>query len=661
MEELSMKHARNTIHRMLKSLIFICMALAIPALFAAAPKPRHPDQDIKRAMAAKPQQEAAQEAPQARCPMPPTLAFLQKPGLKALVHKKYGKEIGYFMHNLVEPAVIREAEYIDYIPVYHAQDSDFKIITDFLNRLYAWKYNVQVPNDFYMLRYWPEGSKFKNVQEFIDSFGGKLPVGFDTDPKISAQILSVNFSYFGNVNRAEDGEATFTYAIENRSCRPKLKSNLKTIFDIENLPEQYIDELIALTKKYTTSQGVIYQILLTPHAADAYLYLAHAGGSLYGPIYKKVRPIWGKMYVPEKSELIAQHDFDAKRRYYIKCSGILKEYCQNPLIVKTMHELQGRLLLSQNFMLNPASGVKVFRYTTLPSEKEKEYQEKLDALCAKIFGSMPVKKNKTAATTPPAPAMVMQGFPKELTRQDIKKIQGTLASISVPMTIVEYAEVGNWKKVMEMAAMAKTDLNARDEDGNTILIRAIYSGYLDVVKYLVELAPTGKPHVDLNAKDKNGYTVLILAANAGKWDIVKYLIELKDSTTGKSRIDLNAQNEYGDTVLMLAVNAGKLEIIKYLVELKDAKDEPRIDLNAKDNNGMTVLINAACYGKLDIVKYLVELKDTTGKPIFDLNAKSKGGKTALMFAENFQRPDIADYLRKVMKEREAKAPIRSKL
>ncbi|MBM3198838.1 MAG: hypothetical protein FJZ58_06250, partial [Chlamydiae bacterium] len=205
------------------------------------------------------------------------------------------------------------------------------------------------------------------------------------------------------------------------------------------------------------------------------------------------------------------------------------------------------------------------------------------------------------------------------------------------------AENGKLNIVQYLVGDERVDLDAKDNDGRTALMLAEENGKLDIVQYLegftaslkkfFEAAGNGdlktiqeglNQRVPINAKGYYCRTALMLAAENGKLDIVQYLAE-------KDGIDLNAKDALGSTALMLAVENG-LDIVRYLAE-KDG-----IDLNAKNKSGLTVLMLAAAGGHLDVVQYLAE------KDGIDLNAKRKDGLTVLMLAAGEGHLDVVQYL-----------------
>ena len=98
--------------------------------------------------------------------------------------------------------------------------------------------------------------------------------------------------------------------------------------------------------------------------------------------------------------------------------------------------------------------------------------------------------------------------------------------------------------------------------------------------------------VDVNAKDEYGNTALMKAARRGNTAIVELLLAVPG-------IDVNAQGNYGGTALMEAAGGGDTEIVRLLLA------SPGIDVNAKDEYGNTALITAAGNGDTAVVELLL--------------------------------------------------------
>jgi hypothetical protein len=128
----------------------------------------------------------------------------------------------------------------------------------------------------------------------------------------------------------------------------------------------------------------------------------------------------------------------------------------------------------------------------------------------------------------------------------------------------------------------ETDINAQDESGWTPLHRAVYSGEIDVVRFLIDQG------ADYNITDGEGSSVYY-AFEYGYVKLVKYFIEEKG-------IDSMTATECG-TLFDRASVGGDLDTIEYLMN----RDDVVYDCN-------DLLEKAVSYGYLDVVEHLVEEK-----------------------------------------------------
>lgn len=116
--------------------------------------------------------------------------------------------------------------------------------------------------------------------------------------------------------------------------------------------------------------------------------------------------------------------------------------------------------------------------------------------------------------------------------------------------------------------------------------------------------------IDINkVDDQSGDTLLIRAVESKKIDMVKLLIYLG--------ADINKPNSSGSTSLMKAIYSRDRTMIRYVLSLKD------ISLDVKNNLNETALIVACTYGDIDTIKQLVTkganvaLKDNQGQSAYD--------------------------------------------
>jgi hypothetical protein len=163
-----------------------------------------------------------------------------------------------------------------------------------------------------------------------------------------------------------------------------------------------------------------------------------------------------------------------------------------------------------------------------------------------------------------------------------------------------------------------TDVNAKDENGQTPLHIAICGGQREEVELLIAKG------ADINAKDNSGQTPLHYAAVLGQKEVVELLIA--------KGADINARGTNAWTPLHWAAMKGQSETARVLI----AKGA---DVNAKDKHGWTPLHDAALIGNKEVAELLI----AKGA---DINAKDGNGQTLLQFAESVGHKDVADLLRK---------------
>jgi len=169
------------------------------------------------------------------------------------------------------------------------------------------------------------------------------------------------------------------------------------------------------------------------------------------------------------------------------------------------------------------------------------------------------------------------------------------------------------------------DINIKNNQGETILMKAIQCHHPEIAKILIENGAY------INAVSNNGITVLEQAAHNGDLETVRLLIE-------KGAV-INVKHKSCATALMIAAyNASKkgyycLEIVRLLIE-------SGAEVNARDNDGETALffsIGYNCIYELETVRLLIEKR-------VDINARNNDGETALMKAVRFNQPKTVSLL-----------------
>lgn len=169
---------------------------------------------------------------------------------------------------------------------------------------------------------------------------------------------------------------------------------------------------------------------------------------------------------------------------------------------------------------------------------------------------------------------------------------------------------------IRVVTQAKTDVNARNNEGETLLHRAVETGMKALAKALLVAG------ADVRARSKNGETALHLAALHVEPDFTDLLIA--------AGADLYARNADGETAFYWAVLSGHIVVAQRLLARG-------ADPNAIDRKGNTALHAAAHSGHLELVRLLLPRIAQPG-------AKNREGRSALDYARSQGHDPIAKLL-----------------
>jgi len=310
--------------------------------------------------------------------LPATHSYLTVPELKSLVKSSWGSELKRYQ-SIIDKALTQELIHDGSHHVfYHAQKCEFRIVQDFIKNLYTIFNPGSVIENFHFLRVWYKFPETIDANSFIDAHEkDTLKDWNDNKRHLSKRMLSVNFSLFGNTkNYGHFGECTFKYFFSNKSIKaPPIPYLLEKIFNHFGFNKNYIDKLLALNESIKTNEGSLFQIFVPIEYVDTIAFAAQRLGT------------------PYRNDELMSSLFDYEKKRYPNLTPILDTYCHNPeQFGMTLDRLQGRLLFSQNILLNPLSGVKIFRYTTVQPNKLAEYQHKLKKLTKRIVKKSKAKK-----------------------------------------------------------------------------------------------------------------------------------------------------------------------------------------------------------------------------------------------------------------------------
>lgn len=192
--------------------------------------------------------------------------------------------------------------------------------------------------------------------------------------------------------------------------------------------------------------------------------------------------------------------------------------------------------------------------------------------------------------------------------------------LKINSDILQFAVNNSEIKVLDVVLQYRLNLNIKDDDGNTPLMKAAEMGKYEFVRSLLAKG------ANVRGRNNQGRTALHLASlnPSSPPELLSLLID--------EGLNVNLTDYNKDTALSLAVKAGAdYDNFKLLVN-KGAKIKTTFD------DGNTLLMLAARYNEdPDIIRALINAG-------LSLNSRNKERKTALDYAKENKNPDIKELL-----------------
>jgi ankyrin repeat protein len=212
------------------------------------------------------------------------------------------------------------------------------------------------------------------------------------------------------------------------------------------------------------------------------------------------------------------------------------------------------------------------------------------------------------------------------------------------VAVIEAVKDGDAARLSRLLDEHPRAASARDEEGTSALLHAVYRDRLDLVEILLrakprvdafEAAALGKvdlleKEVDQNSElvsawSHDGFTLLHLAAFFGHEDAVRFLLD------HDADVSLVSRSPMGVTPLHSAVAGDHAAVARLLVERG-------ADVNVRQRGGWTPLHSAAANGDRELVEFLL----TRGA---DREAAHDEGKTAADLADEKGHSELSRSLR----------------
>ena len=335
-----------------------------------------------------------------------TQAHLQMPRVRSAIDKNY--RIEEYM-NIVSAVLVQEEEHKDsHCVAYHTTENAWRVAQDLYKQLAAYNSSINnspnknLPEEYLPLRYGQYPSQ--SAKEFLMNELKENGL-VDDQGKAAAYLLSVNFSLFGNVGYPS--ECTWDYFLRKKMNRIPDRETYETILTQFGFSHKYIDELLELPNAFKTPQKTILQIFVPKNKIDEIGYLSWASGV---PAHPDIVD-WARTHVKKKkwkkgedknalfsTQWLALHFKKAQEKNpqfkeLIKSieegdyslQSYLKIYCNSPWELPDINHVQGRLIVTPDILLNPNSGVEIYRYSTASRKQLNEYSRRLNEIVNKII------------------------------------------------------------------------------------------------------------------------------------------------------------------------------------------------------------------------------------------------------------------------------------
>jgi len=162
------------------------------------------------------------------------------------------------------------------------------------------------------------------------------------------------------------------------------------------------------------------------------------------------------------------------------------------------------------------------------------------------------------------------------------------------------------------------DINHKDNNGDTFLIKCIKVSKTKSAKWLIE------HNADLTIQNNIGKSALYFAIEKRNREIIKLILDSK-------KIDLEQRDIEGRTLLQNIVMHGHNEMAKILIT-------HGVNVNNIDNKNRNILYDALSYGDQGFVQYLLNLEG------LELNLLDEDGNSIMHHVEVIKDDDVAKKL-----------------
>lgn len=240
---------------------------------------------------------------------------------------------------------------------YSAAKQQFRIFQDIVKMIFAEILEIEVDDDFHFFRV--PLDPLINDHEDARSFLNHFSYIDDVRPEQRNQLISINYSLFGNYYNTASAQCTVCYFSQNSSYSTvNYEKKLTFLFEELGIPTSQISELFRTGSSIERSpSGVLYQFFDTSH---------------FEPHTRNGYELTDELCYPAKAGDVVggTYDHNVTRPF----SEIFQE--TYPRRFDTSYS-QIRLIMNNQVSLNPFSPLRVRRYDQIDAETTRKYEKAL--------------------------------------------------------------------------------------------------------------------------------------------------------------------------------------------------------------------------------------------------------------------------------------------
>jgi hypothetical protein len=307
---------------------------------------------------------------------------------------------------IIDETLAKERELQKTHYVFYTAVPYMRLFQDVTRKLYKKKVgNVGALKDksFQFIRYTyddPIYKEYKNATDFLVKEITQNGIIDDNDIRLKTILVATNLALFANIRVT--GESTWDYLNHPQAWVQASSDRLEAALKSFGYPTSFTKRLMELAPLIQHDQGELFQIFIPKNMVDDVGYVSWRQGIPFDP--ELIKRMFGRALVKADGVNPVYHDEIDQRIYTIKrqwkakdreamsmvntmldhakrgdyrLSPVLQQYQQNPAEVFGINYQQGRLLVTDSMLLNPTSGIKIYRYSNVSQDKVREYKKKL--------------------------------------------------------------------------------------------------------------------------------------------------------------------------------------------------------------------------------------------------------------------------------------------